>query len=218
MAAIDREFARAQRAADRSPTDPVAIIRRNAQILTRIRDLNAPVIDTITGAARVAVNHGVDDAVEEAPPPDTPEGQAQANAAHFNPHADDSTVDRLTGDMNISRDVRNLTAAAGALQTSDTRGILTVVGDLNRAANQLVRTRLIDAYNRGRRWYAGLFQYELEWVTVGDGRVCPICDPLGGTTIASTKAFTSERADFQGVPGQPPAHPRCRCYTRVVRP
>jgi len=216
--AVDRAFASARREADRQAVTPMEITRRNASVVSRLRLVNAPIIEAIVNGSRRAVNLGVDDAVIEAPPPQTPEGEAQAAAAHFNPHADDATVDRLTADMNISRDVRALTSQAGAVASADTRGILAVVTDLNRAANQLVRTKLIDAYNRGRRWYANLFQYELEWVTVGDGRVCPICDPLGGTTIASTKAFTSERADFQGVPGQPPAHPRCRCYTRVVRP
>lgn len=220
MTAVDRALAPAVREASRLVTQPLQIIRRNASVVNRLREANAPIIDTIVTASRDAVNMGVDDAVEEAPPPDTPEGQAQAAAAHFNPHADDSTLDRLTADMNVSGDVRALTNRAQAVASTDTRGMLIggTVRDINLAAVQLVRTKLIGAYNRGRRWYAGLFAYELEWVTVGDSRVCPICDPLNSQTIATTKAFTSERADFQDVPGQPPAHPRCRCYTKVVRP
>lgn len=218
MTAVDRALAAAVREASRTPAPGLATIRRDASVVNRIREANAPIIDLIVGSTRTAVNMGVDDSVEEAPPPDTPEGRAQAAAAHFNPHADDSTVDRLTADMNVSRDVRSLTSTAAARVA--TAGMMTgsAVTDLNRSANQLVRTKLMDAYNRGRRWYAGLFGYDLVWINVGDGRVCPICDPLGGTVIASTKAFSSERADFQGVPGQPPAHPLCRCYTEVRRP
>lgn len=218
QAAVDRAFASARREADRQAVTPMQITRQNATVVSRLRLTNAPVIEAIVNSVRRAVNLGVDDAVIEAPPPDTPEGRATAAAAHFNPHADDSTVDRLTADMNVSQSVRDLTSQAGAVAASDTRGILSVVNTVNRAANQLVVTRLMDAYNRGRRWYAGLFQYNLEWVTVGDGRVCEVCDPLNGVVLGSATAFRREGADFQGTPGQPPAHPRCRCYTRVVRP
>jgi len=46
------------------------------------------------------------------------------------------------------------------------------------------------------------------WFTQDDERVCPICGPLHGTTPRTW------RARF---PGGPPAHPRCRCFTHVLR-
>lgn len=210
--AIDRALAGVRREAARIVTQPLQIIRRNASVVNRLREANAPMIDILTGASREAVNLGADDAAEEAPPPDGDEATAT--------RANDSTLDRLTTDLDISNRVRTLTNDAAAVAFMDTQGTLIegAIRDVSFGAVQLVRTKLIDSYNRGRRWYATLFQYELEWISVGDGRVCSVCEPLNGTTIASTKAFTPARADFQGVPGQPPAHPRCRCYTKVVRP
>lgn len=218
LTAVDRALAPVVREASRNPASGVPTLRRDASVVNRIREANAPLIEAIEDATRQAVNMGVDDAVEEAPPPDTAIGQAQAAAAHFNPHADDSTLDRLTADIDVSREVRSLTSVAMTGVASGLQVVTTVVSDLQRAVGQFTRTKLIDSYSRGRRWYANLFGYELMWITVGDGRVCPVCTPLDKTVIASTKAFTSERADFQGVPGQPPAHPRCRCYTEVRRP
>lgn len=218
--AVDRAFAPARRAADRRVLGARAVTRRNAEVVNRLREANAPVVDAIVNGARQAINMGVDDAVEEAPPPDTPEGEAQAQAAHFNPHADDSTIDRLTADLRAatSDDVRRVTRTAAARATADALGLTNVVDQVNRVASNLVVTKLIGAYNRGRRWYAGLFRYELQWVTVEDNRVCPVCRPLDGQTIASQRSFRREGVTWSDVPGQPPAHPRCRCYTRVVRP
>ena len=49
-----------------------------------------------------------------------------------------------------------------------------------------------------------------EWIT-GPFDVCPICVPLGGTRV-------SARAEFfwAGGSGNPPAHPNCRCKTRLL--
>lgn len=49
----------------------------------------------------------------------------------------------------------------------------------------------------------------VEWATVRDERVCPVCGPLNG-----------QRADLRGMfaggQAQPPAHPGCRCFVRPV--
>lgn len=44
----------------------------------------------------------------------------------------------------------------------------------------------------------------VEWYTVADDRVCPICGPLNGMTS------DLQYPDFGGLDG-PPAHPKCRC-------
>ena len=49
-----------------------------------------------------------------------------------------------------------------------------------------------------------------EWIT-GPFDVCPICTPLGGTRIGQADFFS-----WQGGSGFPPAHPNCRCKTRLV--
>ncbi len=48
-----------------------------------------------------------------------------------------------------------------------------------------------------------------EWVT-GPFDVCPICTPLGGTTVPVSGEFF-----WSGGSGNPPAHPSCRCKTRL---
>lgn len=49
-----------------------------------------------------------------------------------------------------------------------------------------------------------------EWIT-GPFDVCNICTPLGGTRIGQAEFFS-----WQGGGGNPPAHPNCRCKTRLV--
>jgi hypothetical protein len=46
------------------------------------------------------------------------------------------------------------------------------------------------------------------WFTRLDERVCPICGPLHGKP---------KRVWAEQFPDGPPAHPRCRCFTRVLR-
>ena len=48
-----------------------------------------------------------------------------------------------------------------------------------------------------------------EWIT-GPFDVCPICTPLGGTTVPVSGEFF-----WSGGSGNPPAHPNCRCKTRL---
>lgn len=53
-------------------------------------------------------------------------------------------------------------------------------------------------------------QSQKEWIT-GPFDVCPICTPLGGTRVGQADFFS-----WQGGAGFPPAHPNCRCKTRLV--
>lgn len=205
---VDRAFAPARRAAERVAVGGRAIARLNNDVARRLRQANAPVIEAVTNATRQAVGMGVDDATDEVPP-DQP--------VRFN----DAVAGTLTADLTqaTAADVRQVTRAAGAVAARATEDVgLDLVNEANTSANRLVVTRLIGAYNRGRRWYARQLTLDLEWVTVEDQRVCPVCRPLDGAVIASTRGFRIEGADFTDVPGQPPAHPRCRCFTKVVRP
>lgn len=213
QAAAARALAPAHQIAGRRATRPIDMLRRNSVLVSSIRAINAPVIDSLTRGMRAAVNMGVDDAIEEAPPP---AGHAASAAAHFNPHADASTVGRLIAGAHPSEDIRLLTTTARAMASADIRDPLAVITELNQAVNRLIRTRLIDAYNRGRDWYAGLWDYRLEWVTVSDVRVCSICAPLDGRTIDPSQTFFSDKATWSGLTGRPPAHPHCRCYVKVI--
>lgn len=51
---------------------------------------------------------------------------------------------------------------------------------------------------------------EMEWIT-GPFDVCPICTPLGGT-----RRPISGGGSWPTASGLPPAHPNCRCKTRLV--
>ena len=48
-----------------------------------------------------------------------------------------------------------------------------------------------------------------EWIT-GPFDVCNICTPLGGTTVPAAGEFF-----WASGSGNPPAHPNCRCKTRL---
>lgn len=52
---------------------------------------------------------------------------------------------------------------------------------------------------------------EIIWRTSIDDRVCPICLPLEGVQVQIGNHFTA------GI-GNPPAHPRCRCFLEEVIP
>lgn len=72
-------------------------------------------------------------------------------------------------------------------------------------------TEVTRAYQKGSElaWRRSGVVEEMEWVTVRDEAVCPRCGPLHG------KRTRLERPDFDGLAG-PPAHPRCRCFTRPL--
>jgi len=68
-------------------------------------------------------------------------------------------------------------------------------------ATVMARTEAINAFTQGAELrYAQAGIEKLEWLTAGDGRVCPICGPLNG------KVFSVKSRHER-----PPIHPNCRC-------
>jgi hypothetical protein len=93
-------------------------------------------------------------------------------------------------------------------------------------AESIVRTESMNAANVAKRESLEAMEeedpgYLLRWDATADSRLCPICEPLDGKTVAVGESFTialrRERADGTiNVLGeitreQPPAHPNCRC-------
>jgi len=74
-------------------------------------------------------------------------------------------------------------------------------------AELIASTEVTRAYAEATREVAAEVEVVrgLVWMTARDERVCPICGPLHGRLIR-------KGASFPGGYGQPPAHPRCRCW------
>ena len=71
----------------------------------------------------------------------------------------------------------------------------------------IARTEVLRAHNQGRiKFHDQVGVRKLEWMTMEDERVCPICGPLDG------KVFDTNRFPQQ------PAHPNCRCTSVVAWP
>ena len=71
----------------------------------------------------------------------------------------------------------------------------------------IARTEVLRAHNQGRiKFHDQVGVQKLEWMTMEDERVCPVCGPLDG------KVFDTARFPRQ------PAHPNCRCTSVVAWP
>ncbi len=71
----------------------------------------------------------------------------------------------------------------------------------------IARTEMLRAHNQGRlKFHQQVGVEKLEWMTMEDERVCPVCGPLDG------KVFDTGRFPQQ------PAHPNCRCTSVVAWP
>ena len=71
----------------------------------------------------------------------------------------------------------------------------------------IARTEVLRAHNQGRiKFHRQVGVQKLEWMTMEDERVCPVCGPLDG------KVFDTSRFPQQ------PAHPNCRCTSVVAWP
>ena len=69
----------------------------------------------------------------------------------------------------------------------------------------IARTEVLRAHNQGRiKFHRRVGVRKLEWMTMEDERVCPVCGPLDG------KVFDTDRFPPQ------PAHPNCRCTSVVA--
>ena len=71
----------------------------------------------------------------------------------------------------------------------------------------IARTEVLRAHNQGRiKFHQEVGVEKLEWMTMEDERVCPVCGPLDGRRFATGR-----------FPPQP-AHPNCRCTSVVTWP
>lgn len=85
-------------------------------------------------------------------------------------------------------------------------------------ARMIARTEIAYAQNAGIQHQNDLLMQagvvspdsQKEWIT-GPFDVCNICVPLGGTRVPMQSDFSWENGS-----GNPPAHPNCRCKTRIV--
>jgi hypothetical protein len=85
-------------------------------------------------------------------------------------------------------------------------------------ARAIARTEIAYAQNAGIQYQNQLLmdsgvvapESQKEWIT-GPFDVCNICVPLGGTRVPLAGDFFWPNGS-----GNPPAHPNCRCKTRVV--
>ena len=76
-----------------------------------------------------------------------------------------------------------------------------------RRSTLIARTETLRAHNEGRKvFYQSVGITKVKWLTAGDARVCPICDPLNGVVFK-----------IDGLVG-PPRHANCRCSVFAVTP
>ncbi len=213
-ARLDQHLKPARREAERPAHTPADTARRNNRVLQRLRQARAAITETATRATHQALTLGAQGAATEAPPPP---GNTQPTTP------DQPTTQTLTADIDLREDIRyiitnqGIRIETGPPQPNQPTTLERIIQTAERLWNTIT-TRIHDAFNRGRRWYAQLFNYELRWYTRTDERVCPTCRPLNGHTIASTQGFEpTTPTEWPGTPHQPPAHYRCRCYTQVIQ-
>lgn len=101
-------------------------------------------------------------------------------------------------------------AAGGDLDSL--QGALTTIFQDKRRARLIAQTESTRAYNSGafERWKRAGVQ-KARWVTVRDGRVCPVCEALNGQEADIAIGWT-----YAGKVYRELAHPGCRCYRRPV--
>jgi len=88
---------------------------------------------------------------------------------------------------------------------------------LNRRAEQIARTEIMDALNNGQNesWQQAQEQGFLsenatkEWIVTPDDALCPECEPMDGRTVPINEDFPN---------GDPPLHPSCRCTIAIGTP
>lgn len=91
---------------------------------------------------------------------------------------------------------------------------------LKARADMIARTEIQKAATAGRQaaWQQarqnGLLGDDMRktWIVTPDDRLCPICEPMDGVTVAIDEAFVVNGMAIDG----PPAHPSCRCSSGLV--
>jgi len=205
--AINRALTPARREATRRATTPLQATRRNARTAQHIRQARTALTDTLTKAIQDATRLGTEGAQREAPPP----------AGTQPPRINDALITNLLSGLDPPGDIQHITASEAT--AIDTRPPNDLARRITQTAARLFRlaiTRITDAYNRGRNWYAQQHGFGLKWITVMDTDVCEICLPLENTVVGPGQGFASDLASWEGLRGLPPAHWLCRCYTQVV--
>lgn len=127
-----------------------------------------------------------------------------------------ATFELVSGITNTTRDILRRKVAewsASGEPLSVLRTALEPVFGTVRS-QMIASTETTRAFAEGNltAWRESEVVESVEWNTVEDERVCPICVPLNGTTSPLPNP------NFDGS-GPPPAHVRCRCWlTPVVIP
>lgn len=133
--------------------------------------------------------------------------------------ADKHAAELIDGISETSREAIN-NAIADALETGDLEDaldeIFAAVGDKDRA-ERIARHETMMAASEGQRqaWAQAVDEGELTgderrvWITVGDDKVCPICEGLDGQEADLD-------GEYEGGYNGPPAHPLCRCTEGIV--
>ncbi len=82
-----------------------------------------------------------------------------------------------------------------------------VFSNAQRRMEVIARTEVVRAHNQGRiKFHREVGVQKLEWMTMEDERVCPVCGPLDGKTFPTDK--------FPPIP----RHPQCRCQSLPAWP
>ena len=86
-------------------------------------------------------------------------------------------------------------------------------------AERVAVTEITRAYAEGNRLAGEKLKEDFpdvpvikQWFTNNDDRVCEICGPLHEQIVLLDEIFHTDFGDF----AEPPAHPRCRCWTSVT--
>lgn len=131
--------------------------------------------------------------------------------------ADKHAAELIDGISETTRDAIN-EAIAGALEgdgiDAAINDIADAIGDVDRA-ERIAHHEVMMAASEGQRqaWDQavddGLLTGDEQrtWITVGDDKVCPICDDLDGQVAPLDGSYISEGDEYDG----PPAHVGCRC-------
>ena len=89
-------------------------------------------------------------------------------------------------------------------------------------ARRIAVTEVTRMYAEGNliAWKSTGYVTEKIWRTARDERVCPICGPLEGKSVAIDAGWSADNAgnivaDYGGLLN-PPAHVNCRCYLQPV--
>lgn len=198
----------------RSTTDSIDAILQDAFRVTQQFSTGR----TVTGLTPAQTAASIFTALDEIGPTPTGADVAARTAVHtrgLSPRYA-LAVNRF-GNAVAYRAARNGASPQAVLQTAE-RQMARYGQKLRRSrARTIARTEIAIAQNAGIQAQhqamidAGVAAPDSrkEWIT-GPFDVCDICVPLGGTTTPATSDFF-----WTGGSGNPPAHPNCRCKTRL---